>query len=195
MEKESATLFYKSKLRNMMTKKHNKPFTFIIKTKAHLLRKLLFIFILFLFSQQTNAQSIPNELYLTQIKTAEAYFRLNQVGEANNILNAVPERNRTFEWHLLHARLDRSIQTLKTHTKAVVAIAASKDGKYIATGSVDSTIIIIDAVTFRELKKISIHKAQVTSIDFSPDCKTLISGSADKTLRLWDVENGTEIRN
>jgi WD40 repeat protein len=30
---------------------------------------------------------------------------------------------------------------------------------------------------------------------FHQDGKTLISGSADKTLRLWDVENGSEIRN
>lgn len=179
----------------MKASKYKIPVSFALNFKANWLRKMSFLFLIISFIQQSFAQTLPDELYLTQLKTAEAYYRLNQVGDAINILNAVPEQHRTFEWHLLHARLDRSIQTLKTHTKAVVAIAASRDGKYIATGSADNTIIIMDAVTFLELKKISIHKAQVTSLDFSPDGKTLISGSADKTLRLWDVENGSEIRN
>jgi hypothetical protein len=132
----------------MKASKYKIPVTFALNFKAKWLRQMSFLFLIISFIQQSFAQTLPDELYLTQLKTAEAYYRLNQVGDAINILNAVPEQHRTFEWHLLHARLDRSIQTLKTHTKAVVAIAASRDGKYIATGSADNTIIIMDAVTF-----------------------------------------------
>lgn len=136
-----------------------------------------------------------DEFYLTQLKTAEAYYRHNQIGEAKNILLSVLENKRTFEWRLLHARMDRSIQTLTAHTKPVVGIAVSKDGKMLATGGADSTIIIWDAATLQVIRRIAAHKGQVTTLDFSPDGKTLISGSADRSLRLWNVNDGTEIRN
>ena len=34
----------------------------------------------------------------------------------------------------------------------------------------------------------------VFSVSFSPDGQTLVSGSKDKSIKLWDVENGKEIR-
>lgn len=156
----------------------------------------LFI-VLFTIQQAVNAQKKKrtDELYYMQLKTAEAYYRHNQIGEAKNILQTVPENKRTFEWQLLYARMDRSIQTLTAHTKSVVGIAISKDGKLMASGSADSSIIIWDASTFQVIRRIAVHKGQVTSLDFSPDGKTLISGSTDKSLRLWNVMDGTEIRN
>lgn len=135
-----------------------------------------------------------DELYSTQLKAAEAYYRLHQIGEAKNILLSVPENKRTFEWQLLYTRSDRSIQALTAHSKPVAGIAASKDGKLLATGSADSSIIIWDASTYQVIRRIAGHKGQVTTLDFSPDGKTLISGSTDKSLRLWNVIDGTEIR-
>ena len=128
-----------------------------------------------------------DELYLTRLKTAEAYYRHNQIGEAKKILLAVPESKRTFEWQLLNARTDRSIYTIAAHSKSVAGIAVSDDGKLFATGSADNSIIIWDADTYQQIKKIESHKGQVTTLDFSPDGKSLISGSTDKSLRLWDV--------
>ena len=136
-----------------------------------------------------------NELFRTQLKTAEAYYRHNQIGEAKSILLSVPENNRTFEWQLLHARLDRSIQTLTAHTRPVVGIAVSKDGKLLASGGADSSIIIWDASTYQMIRRIAAHKGQVTTLDFSPDGNKLISGSTDKSLRLWNIQEGSEIRN
>lgn len=136
-----------------------------------------------------------DELYLTQLQAAEAFYRHNQVGEAKRILNAIPVNKRTFEWELLNTRSDRSIQTLFAHTKPVVGIAVSKNGKWMATGSADNSLIIWDTETYGVIRRIEAHKGQVTTLDFSPDCKTLISGSADKSLRLWDLSTGNEIRN
>jgi len=156
----------------------------------------LFI-VLFAIQQDIPAQMKKgtDELYYTQLKTAEAYYRHNQIGEAKNILLSVPESKRTFEWRLLHARMDRSIQTLTAHTKPVVGIAISKDGKMLATGGADSSIIIWDAATYQIIRRIAAHKGQVTTLDFWPDSKTLISGSTDKSVRLWNINDGTEIRN
>jgi WD40 repeat protein len=169
-----------------------------VKNSYSLNKYFLSLFIvLFAIQQAVSAQKKKgtDELYFTQLKTAEAYYRHNQIGEAKNILLSVPENKRTFEWDLLFARMDRSIQTLAAHSKPVVGIAISKDGKLLATGSADSSIIIWDASTYQIMRRIAAHKGQVTTLDFSPDGKTLISGSTDKSLRLWNVMNGTEIRN
>jgi len=149
-------------------------------------------FSLFLAGQK-NKQT--NELYVTQLKAAEAYYRHNQIGEAKAILHSVPENKRTFDGQLLNARMDRSIKTQTAQHKPVVGIAVSKDGKLLATGGADSSIIIWDASTYQIIRRIAAHKGQVTTLDFSPDSKTLISGSTDKSLRLWNVHDGTEIRN
>lgn len=157
--------------------------------------KLLLPFLFCFLYSVAQKNKGADELYLTQLKTAEAYYRHNQTGEAKKILLAVAEGKRTFEWHLLNARTDRSALTLTGHNKPVVGIAVSKDGKLLATGSAYNSIIIWDVTTYQQTRKIESHKGQVTSLDFSPDGKTLISGSTDKTLRLWDVTTGTEIRN
>lgn len=162
-----------------------------------ILRCVALLYFLFSIQHGVSAQKKKgaDELYYTQLKTAEAYYRHNQIGEAKTILRSVPENKRTFEWQLLNARMDRSIHTLTAHTKPVVGIAVSKDGKLLATGSADSSIIIWDASTYQIILRIAAHKGQVTTLDFSPDGKTLISGSTDKSLRLWSVNDGTEIRN
>ncbi len=163
------------------------------KKKKRILSISLFALItLNAFAQKKKAN---DELYLTQLKTAEAYFRHDQTGEAKKILLSVPESKKTFEWQLLNARMDRSVQTLTEHTKPVVGIAVSRDGQLIATGSADNSIIIRDAGTYQVTRRIETHKGQVTTLDFSPDGKTLVSGSTDKSLRLWNVNDGTEIKN
>lgn len=156
---------------------------------------LLIIFSLCSLFSVAQKKKEVDELYLTQLKTAEAYYRLDQISEAQNVLNAVPQNNRTFEWQFLNARMDRSVHTLTAHTKPVAGIATSKDGKLIATGSADNSIIIWDAATYQLIRKIEVHKGQVTTLDFSPDGKTLLSGSSDKSLRLWNVNDGAEIKN
>ncbi|HLG38472.1 MAG TPA: hypothetical protein VI461_02350, partial [Chitinophagaceae bacterium] len=162
------------------------------------MRKIIFTSVLLLIEFIVIAQKKnrpADQLYLTQLKGAEAYYRLNQIGEAKKILQEVPSAKRGWEWQLLHARMDRSVQTLRGHNKSVAGIAVSTDGKYLATGSADSSIIIWDADNYLPVKQITGHKGQVTTLSFSPDGKTLLSGSTDKTLRLWNITEGKEIRN
>ena len=57
-----------------------------------MLRCVALLYFLFAVLQYAAAQNpATDELTLTQLKTAEAYFRLNQVGEAKN--------NSYFLWH------------------------------------------------------------------------------------------------
>ncbi len=146
------------------------------------------------FAQKKGSKE-DQHLYLTQLKAAEAFYRLNQIEETKKILEQVNPAFRGWEWQLLNARADRSVYTLRGHNKPVIGIAVSADGKYLASGSADSTIIIWDAGSYRSIKKIAGHRGQVTTLDFSPDGKWLITGSTDKTLRLWNVATGVEEKN
>ncbi len=85
---------------------------------------------------------------------------------------------------------------LVTHTgqRALTSVAVSPDGKRVATGSVDKTVIIWDAATGKELHTLRGHGAEVEAVAFSPDGKRLVTGSADTTARVWDVETGKPLR-
>ena len=76
---------------------------------------------------------------------------------------------------------------LAGHTDTVYSVAFSPDGKTLASGSADNTIILWDATTGQYKETLIGHKRTVYSIAFSPDGKTLASGSWDRTIKLWDT--------
>ena len=75
----------------------------------------------------------------------------------------------------------------------VAAIAFSPNGRYLASGSSDSTVQIWYLGRTHK-GTLSGHSAGLTTIAFSYDSRTLASGSKDQTIRLWDVESETNIK-
>jgi TRAP-type C4-dicarboxylate transport system substrate-binding protein/Tol biopolymer transport system component len=82
----------------------------------------------------------------------------------------------------------------KGHTAEIYDIDVSPDGKYLATGSVDTTARLWDLASGEPIRTFSGHTGPIDGIAFSPDGKTLVTGSADHTARLWDVMSGETIR-
>jgi len=83
---------------------------------------------------------------------------------------------------------------LSGHTNFSFSVAFSPDGKTLASGGDDYTIILWDVETRQPIgKPLKGHTRNVTSVSFSPDGKTLASGSSDNTVILWDVETGQPI--
>ena len=81
----------------------------------------------------------------------------------------------------------------------VNAVAFSRDGKQLATGSGESSrdgeVKLWDAATGQLAKEFSrIHSDAVFSLDFSPDGKLIASGSADKMARITDLATGKVVR-
>ena len=71
------------------------------------------------------------------------------------------------------------------------SVAFSPDGKTIASGSADQTVILWDVANRSQLGQPLVgHEDFVSSVAFSPDGKILASGSGDRTIVLWDVAAG-----
>jgi WD40 repeat protein len=74
------------------------------------------------------------------------------------------------------------------HTNVVTRIAFSPDGRWLASGSHDTTVMLWDTATGQARRTLRGHSRLVNAVAFSKDSRTVISGSFDGTLKLWDVD-------
>ncbi|MGY1680833.1 nSTAND1 domain-containing NTPase [Geodermatophilus sp. SYSU D01176] len=86
--------------------------------------------------------------------------------------------------HTLYAR------TLP-HDDDVVSVAFTEDGRALATGGMDGSVVLWDVVDPAHPRPagrpLNGHRTYVYSVAYSPDGHVLASGSADGTVVLWDV--------
>ncbi|NPV52946.1 MAG: WD40 repeat domain-containing protein [Firmicutes bacterium] len=86
-------------------------------------------------------------------------------------------------------------KTLVGHSGAVEELAFSPDGKILASGSTDSTIILWDVATGNKIRTLS-AKTRFSSFApqsaFSPDGKILASVMGREALILWDIATGNK---
>lgn len=84
---------------------------------------------------------------------------------------------------------------LAGHTTAIRSLTTSPDGKLLATGSDDGTILLWDQQT-GELAgpPLREHQRAVMALRFGPDGKQLLSGGDDQTVRLWDARSARRVQ-
>ena len=88
----------------------------------------------------------------------------------------------------------RSIKTFSEHGGVVHSVSFSSDGRYLASGSSDSKIIVWDVVRGVAYRTFSERDGVVHSVSFSPDGRYLASGSSDSKVIVWDVVRGVAYR-
>ena len=70
-----------------------------------------------------------------------------------------------------------------------IALAFSPDGRWVASGGVDSAVKVWDVQTGKLLRTFKSHIDQVTRLIFiqRPEGLWLASGSRDHTVKIWDL--------
>jgi WD40 repeat protein len=105
---------------------------------------------------------------------------------------------------------ERPQLTLLTgHSAPVVCAALSPDGRRLATGSYDKSIILWDVESGEMLHRLYGHEWNMTSLAFSPEVRThtdsissvafspdgntvAVGGSYEETVKLWDLRTRAE---
>lgn len=71
-------------------------------------------------------------------------------------------------------------------------LAFSPDGRWLAAGSLDRTICIVDTVARQLVAELTGPEDTPTCVAFSPDGRWLVCGGDDRTLRFWSTDDWRE---
>jgi WD40 repeat protein len=90
-----------------------------------------------------------------------------------------------FPVFVLEPETGRVVSVVKGHSNNVTALAFSRDGHFMATGSGDKVIGVYDTRSWKPLAGLRGHTGSISRIAFSPDGKRLVSVSYDHVALLW----------
>jgi WD40 repeat protein len=86
------------------------------------------------------------------------------------------------------------VRTLSGHSDSVYAVAVTPDGKYVISGSDDSTLKVWNWQAGQEVRTLAGHSDCVLAVAITPDGKYVISASMDKIIKVWNWQTGEEVR-
>ena len=72
--------------------------------------------------------------------------------------------------------------------------ALSYCNNFLAVGSDNGDVIILDAISGSQTDVLSGHSSCVRGLEFSFDGRSLVSGGGDKVVKLWDLQTGGVVR-
>jgi WD40 repeat protein/beta-lactamase regulating signal transducer with metallopeptidase domain len=81
-------------------------------------------------------------------------------------------------------------RALRGHTDRVHALAVSRDGQTLVSGSSDRLVKVWDAATGKERLTLRGHESLVSAVAISPDGKIVATASGE--VRTWDISAGRE---
>ena len=142
------------------------------------------------------------------VRTIRGFSKIGDIGtiyamdlSADGKLLAVGgwTKSRDHEIRLFDYRTGRLLSLLRGHTNVVNSLAFSPDGKKLVSGGGGRPALayVWDISRPSEpemLHKLSGHVLSIYAVRFSPDSKRVVTASDDSTLRLWQVDDGSLIK-
>ncbi len=80
------------------------------------------------------------------------------------------------------------------HFTWVTSVAFSPDGRYLASGGLDDSVVVWNVETHQQVgPRLLGHNDRIDSLAWSPDGGLLATGSQDRTIRVWDTSTGEQL--
>ncbi|MFO0593767.1 MAG: serine/threonine-protein kinase [Myxococcaceae bacterium] len=135
------------------------------------------------------------EAYLEKARLAEAQLRWEEAAAWYAAARELsPREEAAAGLRAVWPRTQTQAQLLFGHVEAVKALAASADGKKLASGSSDHTIRLWDVEQGAVLRVLQGHTASVNALAMSADGSTLFSGGEDNVVLRWNLATGASER-
>jgi WD40 repeat protein len=78
-------------------------------------------------------------------------------------------------------------QRLQGHSDAVYCASASADGKWVASGSYDKSVILWERASGKPARTLQGHNGAIYDLDFDATSSLIATASADQTVKLWTI--------
>lgn len=75
------------------------------------------------------------------------------------------------------------------HTASILTVAASRSGKFVATGGADKRLVIWSATDLTPLRVFTQHRDAITGLAFRRGTDQLYSASKDRTIKTWSLDD------
>ncbi|KAI9567960.1 hypothetical protein HD554DRAFT_853796 [Boletus coccyginus] len=90
-------------------------------------------------------------------------------------------------------RVEDGKKVARMRVKTPWCLAVSKDGRWIAAGTVVGLVVVWDANTYEQVFTLQHHR-DVHAVDFSPDSTRLVSASKNCTAIVWDIARRRQVQ-
>ena len=130
--------------------------------------------------------------YRANISAAGSFLELNNTSAAQRALDVAPEEHRNWEWAHFSKRLQGARQVLRGHLNEIWGVAASPNGRWLASASADGTVRLWSTEGWKLVKTFpgQDHFSRRAILEFSPDSRLLAAAGAENSANIWDVESG-----
>ncbi len=98
--------------------------------------------------------------------------------------------NRSQQVEVYSAENPRLLRSFRAHPGNVGPASVSPDGRLLAVGGEDGTVIVWDLAGEAERFDLEAHSFPVRGVVFSPDNRLLATFSSERAIRLWDMTTG-----
>lgn len=103
----------------------------------------------------------------------------------------IGDNNGTITWIDPHRVFPPAAQ--REHSGKICTLECSPDGRWVASGSTDHSIVLWEAARRSKSQVLQGHSQSVQAVNFSPDNRWIASGDRQGTVIIWDVLTGRKV--